>query len=524
MPLADHTTKWRRNRDTCVVGRASSGFSIKLMVAVCVVLGTACLETQANGDPDYYVGSSMNFVSYLEDRGITYKENGVATDPFASVAAHGGNIVRLEHAFGPYENQYTTGQPPVDWGEWGRVKADLANAASHGLHTYLTLNFRSLASQIEPGGFNTMPDVWDGLSDAQIQQNIYDFTYDALDELAQLNLLPKFVAIGGETQGAFVEPLNQPYVYKPQRITNMMNAGFDAIRDIEALHNVSIHATAHIASGPDFVDWWSDTANSTGLNDYDVIGMSYYEAWDTFNDFNSFAEMAQWVRGTLGKEVLIVETAQPWTTSIGDSRSNVYFHNPNPGQLLSPAVQRQYLADLAADAISGGALGVITWGTDWVASEGISAFADQFGNGSSWENNAYWDYNYNLHEGIQWMADIRAAFPPILDGDVDGDGFVGIADLNVILSNWNQAVPVGDRASGDLAGNGDGFIGVSDLNVVLSNWNQSLPPQDRSSGLVPEPAGIALVAFGFLALCQVRCTSGAVVRATGARHKIESDS
>ena len=28
-----------------------------------------------------------------------------------------------------------------------------------------------------------------------------------------------------------------------------------------------------------------------------------------------------------------------------------------------------------------------------------------------------------------------------LPGDLDGDGFVGIADLNIILSAWNQTLP-----------------------------------------------------------------------------------
>ncbi len=81
---------------------------------------------------------------------------------------------------------------------------------------------------------------------------------------------------------------------------------------------------------------------------------------------------------------------------------------------------------------------------------------------------------------------------PMLPGDINGDGFVGIADLNVILSNWNQTVPVGDKGRGDLAGIGDGFIGISDLNVVLTNWNAGAPP---SASAVPEPASLALLAL-----------------------------
>jgi hypothetical protein len=84
----------------------------------------------------------------------------------------------------------------------------------------------------------------------------------------------------------------------------------------------------------------------------------------------------------------------------------------------------------------------------------------------------------------------------VLEGDITGDGFVGLADLNVILANWNQNVPVGDASQGDLAGIGDGFVGVSDLNVVLGNWNASTPPP--AVGAVPEPASLWLLVAGGL--------------------------
>ncbi len=62
----------------------------------------------------------------------------------------------------------------------------------------------------------------------------------------------------------------------------------------------------------------------------------------------------------------------------------------------------------------------------------------------------------------------------LLLGDVTGDGFVGIEDLNLVLGNWNQTVAIGDLAQGDASG--DGFIGIEDLNAVLGNWNATLAP------------------------------------------------
>jgi alpha-amylase len=85
-----------------------------------------------------------------------------------------------------------------------------------------------------------------------------------------------------------------------------------------------------------------------------------------------------------------------------------------------------------------------------------------------------------------------------LFGDLDGDGFVGIADLNMILGNWNQTVPPGDPLA-DVSG--DGFIGIEDLNIVLGNWNAGTPPGDASTH-IPEPGTVA--AMGLVGLTLIR--------------------
>ncbi|MEZ6192326.1 MAG: hypothetical protein R3C45_13700 [Phycisphaerales bacterium] len=77
--------------------------------------------------------------------------------------------------------------------------------------------------------------------------------------------------------------------------------------------------------------------------------------------------------------------------------------------------------------------------------------------------------------------------PATLDGDLDGDGFVGIADLNIVLGNWNEAIPPGNPLADP---SGDNFVGIADLNVVLGNWNAGTPPLDFAA--IPEPSTLAL--------------------------------
>ena len=83
-----------------------------------------------------------------------------------------------------------------------------------------------------------------------------------------------------------------------------------------------------------------------------------------------------------------------------------------------------------------------------------------------------------------------------LIGDLNGDGFVGIDDLNIVLAGWNGNVDAGVWGLGDPSG--DGFVGIEDLNNVLGNWNAGTPPVEASDG-VPEPASLLLLTAGGVA-------------------------
>ena len=99
------------------------------------------------------------------------------------------------------------------------------------------------------------------------------------------------------------------------------------------------------------------------------------------------------------------------------------------------------------------------------------------------------------------FASTVAAIP----GDLNGDGYVGLDDLQPILDNWNQNVTVGDASMGDIAGPSgsgpDGYVGLDDLQPVLDHWNEGTPPTPSA---VPEPASLMLAGLGGLALLRRR--------------------
>lgn len=61
----------------------------------------------------------------------------------------------------------------------------------------------------------------------------------------------------------------------------------------------------------------------------------------------------------------------------------------------------------------------------------------------------------------------------VLPGDVNGDGSVDLADLNLVLANFGQTTSVGDA-------NGDGVVDLADLNLVLANFGASCTEQGEA--------------------------------------------
>ena len=86
--------------------------------------------------------------------------------------------------------------------------------------------------------------------------------------------------------------------------------------------------------------------------------------------------------------------------------------------------------------------------------------------------------------------------PEELPGDLDGDGFVGSSDLDIVRGAWGLSV-TGGAAEGDPSG--DGVVGSADLDIVRGNWGSSLDP-----AAVPEPGVLALLACGLVCLARRR--------------------
>ena len=115
----------------------------------------------------------------------------------------------------------------------------------------------------------------------------------------------------------------------------------------------------------------------------------------------------------------------------------------------------------------------------------------------------FWDTSNLLTTGVIEVVDSLG-----IPGDLNGDGYVGLDDLQPILDHWNQTVTVGDAAMGDISGPGgvpDGYVGLDDLQPVLDHWNEgTLPTPGLPGANIPEPSTFALLGLWGTFLCHAR--------------------
>ena len=70
-------------------------------------------------------------------------------------------------------------------------------------------------------------------------------------------------------------------------------------------------------------------------------------------------------------------------------------------------------------------------------------------------------------------ADAAVTFTQALPGDLNLDGTVSSADLDIVRSHWGETVPAGDWTQGDPTG--DGTVNSDDLNIIRANWGAATP-------------------------------------------------
>ncbi len=401
------------------------------LLAACVVVCAACGgggddgggEPNPSPSPAYFStgfmkGGTLSFAQYLLDKGLVYREAGVATDPYASMKGHGATIVRLQLN---YESFPTFSGQKIDWPDWSRVLADCKKAYANQMDVLLTLKPDADQYTADGTNHNLVPATWASLGDGALGDKLYEWVYTTLENLAKEGIYPRAVAVGNEVNVGFLKK-SAAESSNGTRTGQLLKRGFEAVRAYGAKYNPNVKTVLHIAD-PQKVASYAKEIALEGGDDFDLLGVSWYPGYDhKMGGYGDFTTMAKSLKESFGAQLLILETAASFTTGTvdgqwrGDNCNNAY-NWPKWGSDAENAVnytpkrQREWLKALAVEVKAAGGAGVITWGTESLPDHvnvGFYTYPALWANGSTWENNSYWDFTdqNNLHEGIDWMRDV----------------------------------------------------------------------------------------------------------------------
>jgi arabinogalactan endo-1,4-beta-galactosidase len=363
--------------------------------------------TEKPGLEDFIHGVDLSYVNQVEDHGGQYKQDNESVDPFEVLSDKGANLTRVRLWHNPEWVKDIYGQATPLYSGLNDVAKTIERAHQNGMAVLLDFHFSD--TWADPG-HQEVPAAWKNITNIDVLcDSVYNYTYNTLKYLKDKDLLPQMVQIGNETNPGMMTtgtpdgfPDLNVYDGHWAAFGQVVNAGIKAVRDMENQSGEEIKVALHIAD-PKNLDWWmADVISNGKVTDFDIMGFSYYHLWHTTISFDALPGLVSQLKATYGKELLVMETAYPFTTDHNDNYGNIYSSETAPldGFPYSVEGQKQFLTTLSQNMSDAGALGVIYWEPAWIT----SGMKDPWGTGSSWENCALFDFSGNVTEAADYLG------------------------------------------------------------------------------------------------------------------------
>lgn len=364
----------------------------------------ACLAvtTGAGADTVAWRGADVSFLPQIEAGGGVFTDGGEAGDLFGILADHGVNLIRLRLWHTPWDG----------WCDLEHTLAMARRARDAGQSVLLDLHYSDTwadpAHQFKPA-------AWAALPFAALVDSVFAYTRDATAAMIAQGTPPAMIQLGneitpgmlwddGQVGGAF----NTPEQW--DRLAQLLDAGVAGVEDAFApapRPPIMIHSDRGGDNGG--CRWFFGNVIAEGV-DFDVIGLSYYPWWH--GDLAVLEANVDDLAARYGKDVMVVETAYPWTLDWFDDVHNTV---GLPEQLLpgypdTPAGQRAFL-DAVFGIVAGipyeRGLGVVYWAPERISTQGF---------GSSGENLALFDETGEVLPGLGAFTPVTEVATPVATG------------------------------------------------------------------------------------------------------------
>ena len=380
--------------------------SVKLLAFLSVFVlmlfsGIACNKTgqsgKNSGDSDstlitppyavneFVMGADLSYLNQILDKNGLYDSG---ADPYKIFKSAGTNVVRLRLWHDPswIRDIYQNPEEKLYSGIEEMLEVSEL-VVEQGMD--LCIDFHYSDNWADPSKQIT-PAAWENLDLETLMDSVYNHTYNSLNRLKMVGIIPAFVQIGNEINPGFLHPSGHLESNDWKDLGLLLNAGIKAVRDLykeEDQPEIIIHVAQ-----PENLRWFFTSLTiKAQVTDFEIIGLSYYSKWSSvgLQELDGYIRTA---RSDFDKELMVVETAFPWTLESDDSYPNIFSGmEPVSGYDISPQGQLQYMKDLCQEIIDGGGMGVIYWEPGWISSDMIT----QWGKGSAWENCSFFDFTDN---------------------------------------------------------------------------------------------------------------------------------
>lgn len=357
-------------------------------------------------DPVFFFGADLSYVNQVLDHQGVYKENGSEKNPYQIFAGNGTNLIRLRLWHNPSWTKEVYGASGTQmYNDVKDVERAIKAAKENGMNVLLDFHYSD--TWADPGK-QYIPLAWKEIRSAEVlRDSVYNYTNKTLTYLNAKGLMPDLVQIGNETNcGMLYSDAGEGFPAcnvcnaQWQNIGMILNAGIKAVRDVSAGSTVKTKILLHVAD-PKNVDWWFDGIKDKALvTDFDMIGFSYYPLWHTTIGLDDISRTISGFRTKYNKDVMILETAYPWTTSGKDSYSNIFGSGqPIAGFPFTEDGQFAFLKKLTEEIKDGKGVGIVYWEPGWISAN----TKDLWGTGSSWENCTFFNFDGNRIKGMDYM-------------------------------------------------------------------------------------------------------------------------
>lgn len=309
--------------------------------------------------------ADMSYLPLIESEGTVFYNNQlVAEDALQTLKKSGCNTIRIRLWHSPSDHH----------SGFNEVKLLAQRVKSLGMKVWLTVHYSD--TWADPGQ-QSKPSAWNNLSFNQLKSQFEQYTQQIV---AQIH--PDIIQIGNEINNGFVFPEGNLTNNESQFLSLLASAS-NVIRTQSPSTKIMLHY-----AGIQGASWFF---SKTAAIDYDYIGLSYYPVWHG-TDLNLLQQTLTSLGQTYSKKVLIAETSYPFTLGWNDWTNNVLgqTNQLHPNYPATLDGQKNFLEQIKTTIQqTPNGVGFCYWGAEWIAFRGTQA-----SNGSSWENQALWDFNH----------------------------------------------------------------------------------------------------------------------------------